>query len=143
MRKTGQIERWRLGVSRLELSLGEITKQPGPLLLGISHDDAVGMGLGVVGNECHVRPAKHNSPAAVTEIGSQLVRTRRRAGDDRHPNEIHVEIQVDILDAFVDADDFGVHFFGNQSRECWERQRHVPQRLSKDSAFLPIQWPFR
>ncbi len=103
----GQAQVWVLVITRFHLPGGEIAQQFGPGIFGVAGDNGIGVGLGVFGDERDVRPTQHHRDAPAAVVVGQLISADGRAGDNRHADQVGLQGQVNVFDAFVD--DFNIY----------------------------------
>ena len=134
-----EIKLRRLRVATFQAPAGEIAQQSWPLVVGVAHDDAVGVGLGIVGNQGDVRTAENHRNPSPAEPRGELVRPRSVSRDHRHAHQIGTQPRIDLLDSLVDADDLRIDLVGNQGRQGRKRQRHVTEGLLEDAASPTVE----
>ena len=83
----------RRDVDRLELSAASVVEDARPRVLGLAHDDGVGVARGLLGESGGVGSADHHGHAATAEFPSEAVgvKSGRRRGGDPHEIRRHVE----------------------------------------------------
>jgi len=89
------------------------------------------MRLRIFGNQRHMRPAQHNRDAALPEVFRQFICTLSRPGNDRHPDEVGLNVERHVLNSLVHQ--FDIKARRSQCGECGQRERLVPQRPAEDA----------
>ena len=140
---SGQAQIGRLVIARLEVAADKVAQQFRPGIFGITDNDRIRMRLGVVGCERYVRSAHDNLDATLSKTRRNLVGALRRSGNNGNTDEVNVDIQRDILDAFVIQGELVFDLVRNQCRQRRQCQRRIPQGLAEDTAAMTVKGSFR
>ncbi len=100
-RTVRKIKSGGLVITRLHLAIRKVTEQLRPRIFGIAGDDGVGVWLGVVRDKRHMRPTQHNLNTTLPKVIRQFVGANRRPGDNGQPNEVGIQAERHVGDAFV------------------------------------------
>ena len=144
-RHVGAVEREivRLPVFAPELPAREVAQQFRPRVLGVPDRDRIGMPGRFIRNERDVRSAEDDLLPLRAILRGQLVCAPRGARDDRHADQVGIELVGDILDPLVIERDLRVQFGRDERRERRQRQWLIAKRLAENAAAMPIKRTFR
>jgi hypothetical protein len=108
-------ERWWCAarISRDVPALLELAQEPWPGVLHLADKYRVGVLLGLVGEQRHMRAAEHHRRSPVAEPVGQRIGMRRARSVERDPHQVVVPSEVHVLDLFVHVLDVPI-----RRREC-------------------------
>jgi hypothetical protein len=101
------------------------------------------MWLRVIGYERRVRATDNDRDATSTKVVSEFVSTIRGSRNGRNADQVDIEVQRYVFDAFIVNAQVVLDIVGNQRGKRRQGQGRVTERFAKNTATMTVERAFR